>query len=108
MWPPQQAIRANYCRNSLERTAISLTNYKYQSPVHLFPGRLRPARWIDAGLIEQSDDISLEALEGGLGDSFDVQRAACLPFSILNPKLVAMTTMRNLAGNSLRVSWADA
>src|SRR6266699_2097727 len=63
------AIRANYCRNSLERTAISLTNYKYQSPVHLFPGRLRPARWIDAGLIEQSDDISLEALEGGLGDS---------------------------------------
>src|SRR6266403_1613542 len=46
-----------------------LTNYKYQSPVHLFPGRLRPARWIDAGLIEQSDDISLEALEGGLGDS---------------------------------------
>ena len=69
MWPPQHAIRANYCRNSLERTAISLTNYKYQSPVHLFPGRLRPARWIDAGLIEQSDDISLEALEGGLGDS---------------------------------------
>src|SRR6266702_8362376 len=92
------AIRANYCRNSLERTAISLTNYKYQSPVHLFPGRLRPARWIDLGLIEQSDDISLEALEGGLGDSLMCSGQLCLPFSILNPKLVAMT----LCG-----SWAD-
>src|SRR5712664_1903741 len=99
MWPPQHKIRANYCRNSLERTAISLTNYKYQSRVHLFPGRLRPARWIDAGLIEQSDDISLEAFEGGLGRLLGAQWAACLPFAILNPKLVAMTPMRRPARN---------
>jgi hypothetical protein len=98
MWPPQDAIPANYSSNSLERTAIR--PYKLEIPMSgsFIPGTSPTGTMDRRGLMEQSDDISLEALEGGLGRLLGVQWAASLPFAILNPKLVAMTTTRNSFG----------
>ena len=64
---------------------------------HVFDRHVR----VNAMLIEQIDDIGVQALERGLGDLLDVLRAAverlrALPSGSLKPNLVAITTcLRN-------------
>ena len=61
---------------------------------------------IDAGLIAQSDDVSLEPLEGDLGNSLRCSgQLVC--HSQPEPETGGDDDYAEVVGNALRGSWAD-